>query len=189
MHLRFRSAFPIWAAALIAALECVGCGPPDANTQVNAELARTGKQRVDVYPLAGRVTIDGQPPAELMKGRMRVIVMLNDVSKPDAPPASRPFVECDPEGQFKFSSYGKADGLPAATYVVTIADLKYNKKEGYVGPDGFKNLYNDPEKNANIPEFKIDHKAPGKSDYDFDLKVGSKDAATAGPKALTTIPQ
>lgn len=190
MHLRFRSAFPIWAAAFVAALACVGCGPPNADTQVNAELARTGKQRIEVYPFAGRVTIDGQPPAaELMKGKRSVIVMLNDVSKPDAPPASRPFVECDPHGQFSFSTYGRGDGLPAATYVVTIANLKYKKRDGRVGPDGLKNLYNDPEKNANIPEFKIDHKAPGKSDYEFDLKVASKDEATPGPKALTKIPE
>ncbi|HUE15288.1 MAG TPA: hypothetical protein VMR25_14050, partial [Planctomycetaceae bacterium] len=55
------------------------------------------------------------------------------------------------------------------------------------GPDGFKNLYNDPEKNAKVPEFKIDQQAPGKSDYKFDLKLAGQQEAEPGPKALTTI--
>ncbi len=86
-----------------------------------------------------------------------------------------------------FSSYGIGDGVPPATYVVVFAVLTDKKKHGYVGPDELKNLYNDPEKNEKIPEFKIDHKAPGKTDYDFNLKVAGNENPTPGPKALTSI--
>ncbi len=83
-----------------------------------------------------------------------------NVSKPDEKPHRRPHVAAEPDGSFSFSSYGIGDGVPPATYVVVFAVLTDKKKHGYVGPDELKNLYNDPEKNEKIPEFKIDHKAP-----------------------------
>jgi hypothetical protein len=50
------------------------------------------------------------------------------------------------------------------------------------------NLYNDPEKNAQKPEFAIELEAPGKTDHHFDLTVaGQEPVEIAGPNAVTRI--
>ena len=175
------------AVAVTSELVCCGCGPSTAEQRVSAELHRTGKQRVAVYPLAGRVTIDGIPPSAIAKGRSKVLVMLNNVSNPDDPPEKRPFMEADPDGAFRFSTYGNGDGVPAGKYVFTFAQLNFRKKEGYVGPDGLKNLFNDPEKNVDKSDFTIEHKAPGRKNYVFDLRTLGEEEATPGPKALIKI--
>jgi hypothetical protein len=55
-------------------------------------------------------------------------------------------------------------------------------------PDELKNLYNDPDVNAQLPQFKVDVAEPGKTDYFFDLKVeGKEPAATPGKRAVTKI--
>jgi hypothetical protein len=188
MFAKCRPGFRLRAAvAVVAALACVGCGQQSAEQRVNAELERTGKAKVAVFPLAGRVTIDGQPPSAIEKRRSNVIVMLYDVSKPDDKPEGRPFMTVAPDGAFSFSTYVHGDGIPAATYVFAFALLSNKKKDGYIGPDGLKNLYNDPEKNADKPDFKIEHKAPGRTDYAFDLKTAGETEAAPGPKALTKI--
>ncbi len=103
-------------------------------------------------------------------------------------PWERAFVECNRDGRFAFNTYFDDDGVPPGRYVVTIAQLTYRKKRGYTGPDLLKNLYNDPEKNATVEQFKIEHKPPGRRDYSFDLRVaGEEPVATPGPKALTAI--
>lgn len=174
------------ALAILTAMGCVGC-QSRVEERVNSELKNSGQTKLEVYPLAGRVTIDGQPPGSLVKGRSRLLLVLYDVSKPDYRPDARPRVAVKPDGSFQFTTYGAGDGAPAATYVVVFALLADRKKEGLVGPDGLKNLYNDPEKNETIPEFKIGHKAPGKTDYHFDLKLAGNENPTPGPKALTSI--
>ena len=45
----------------------------------------------------------------------------------------------------------------------------------FVGPDGLKNLYNDPQKNRNEKEFVVEVQSPGKTDYEFALSVAGKD--------------
>jgi hypothetical protein len=179
--------FRLGTAALLAALVCMGCGTKSAEERVSDELKRSGKEKTAVYPLSGHVTIDGQPPSAVAKGRSKLIVSLYDVAKPDQAPGARPYMIVDPDGSFRFSTYGNGDGLPAANYVFTFAQLTYKKKDGYLGPDALKNLYNDPDKNATKPDFKIDHKSPGRTDYSFDLKTAGEETASAGPKAVTKI--
>ncbi len=111
--------------------------------------------------------------------------MLNDPEKLDVPPAKRRYVETTPSGDFSFSTYEPQDGIKPGKYVLTFAILKERGKFGMVGPDKLNNLYNDPDKNADIAEFKIDHKAPGKSDYSFNLELAGREAATPGPHSIT----
>ena len=61
--------------------------------------------------------------------------------------------------------------------------LKTNGR-GYVGPDQLKNLYNDPDTNGQNPDFRIEHKPPGKKDYHFDLAVAGKEPAQPGKFAM-----
>src|SRR6202034_1383170 len=54
--------------------------------------------------------------------------------------------------------------LPPGKFVMLFAQLGYNPRMGFFGPDGLKNLYNDPDVNSQKPEFLIDHQAPGRTD-------------------------
>jgi hypothetical protein len=158
-----------------------------ADEAVNAALAQTGKARLTVAPLAGRVTLDGLPP-RLEKSAAKILIMLNDPTNPSEPVHNRIYVPCFPDGRFEFRTYGDHDGAPPGKYVVTIARLKYVKRQGYIGPDGLNNLYDDPEVNQGRPEFIIEHRTPGKTDYVFDLKIaGEEPVQTPGPKALTEL--
>jgi hypothetical protein len=153
------------------------------NESLDAFLKQAGPNRPNVSPLAGKVTIDGQPPQ--FARPLRLVVMLNDPSNPVL--AKRLVRQCNDDGEFAFGTYQKQDGVPAGTYVVTFAVLKLTP-QGFVGPDQLKNLYNDPDKNALVPEFKIVHQPPGKTDYLFDLKVADQTPVEPpGPNALTEL--
>ena len=152
-------------------------------------LQQTGQPKVDVFPLVGRVTIDGQPPE--IERREAVIVMLFDATKHDLKLSQRPrSSECDDAtGKFAFSIYELNDGVKPGIYVIVIAKLALSRLRRYLGPDQLHNLYNDPDKNAQIAEFCIEHKAPGKTDYEFRLTVaGVEPVENPGPHAVTAIP-
>jgi hypothetical protein len=162
-----------------------GCGSnsgPTAEQALQAQLKQANTQRQAVFPLAGRVTIDGKPPGS---DTNVVILMLNDIAHPEVPLKNRPYTSCEPSGNFSFSTYLGGDGIAPGRYVATFAQLTEGKA-GPLGPDQLKNLYNDPDKNKDVPEFRIDHKEPGRKDYAFDLKLAGKDAvASPGKFALT----
>jgi hypothetical protein len=171
--------------AAFALLLVAGCSGKPADQALDKALAASGQQRSTVYPLAGTVTVDGLPP-ELKPGE-RIVVMLNDAAKPDAPLNTRPYALVGDAGAFTFRTYAEADGINPGTYIVIVAKLMKTRK-GLVAPDGFHNLYNDPEKNQKEhPNFKIEHQAPGKTDYAFDLQIAGRDEAPAGPRALTHV--
>jgi len=159
-----------------------GCKRGD-NQSVDAFLKQVGPNRPAVYPLAGKVTVDGQAPQ--FARPLRLVVMLNDPSKPGFAPR---FVrQCNDEGDFAFGTYAKQDGVPAGVYVVTFAVFKVTP-QGLIGPDQLKNLFNDPDKNALLPDFKFVQGAPGKADYLFDLKVADQTPVEIpGPNARTDL--
>jgi hypothetical protein len=161
-----------------------GCwGSPSANKRLNTALQQSGVAREDVFPFAGNVTIDGQPPS----ADSALVVMLNDQSKADAPAGSGLWTECGSEGKFSFTTYTRDDGVPGPkTYVVTFAQLR-RAKEFRVGPDQLENRYNDPDKNAKNPEFTIVHKARGKTDYAFNLNVTGEPPGSLGPRSFTQL--
>jgi hypothetical protein len=168
--------------SLAAACWAGGCRRAE-NESLDAYLKQAGPNRRDVYPLAGKVTIDGQPPQ--FARPLRLVVMLNDPSNPNL--AKRSIRQCNDDGEFAFGTYRKQDGVPAGTYTVTFAVLKLTP-QGFVGPDQLTNLYNDPDKNALVPEFKIVHQPPGKTDCEFDLKLaGQTPVEPPGPNALTEL--
>lgn len=150
----------------------IGCGGgPNAEQALDLHLKQDKIQRQNVFPLAGHVTIDGHPPGS---DTNVIVVVLNDAKTQQVPAGKRPRAICSPAGEFAFTSYLANDGMAAGDYVVTFAMLA-DTKRGLFGPDQLKNLYNDPDKNKTIPEFHIDHKAPGRKDYAFDLKLAGKE--------------
>jgi hypothetical protein len=136
-----------------------------------------------VYPLGGRVTIDGRSPGD----RGRVILVLKDLAA-RYPTKGGAFAICGADGRFECSYFRADDGCPPGKYVAAIAKLQLVGANQYRGPDQLNNLYNDPEKNVHDPRFVIDHRAPGKTDYHFDLKlVGIAPVMKPGPRAITAF--
>jgi hypothetical protein len=182
-----------WSAweggVLLLALTVAGCTRTQSADQALAKAyAATGGQREEVAKVAGTVTIDGQPPGD--SGPMRTIIILYDPHKPDASRKAPLYAVCDEDGHFEFTTYGKGDGVPAGSYVVLFAQLRMTTwgEMGYNPPDGFKNEYNDPDKNEKVPEFKIDVALPGNTDHHFDLKIAGKElTASPGPHSITML--
>jgi hypothetical protein len=163
----------------------VGCSGGSANQALEKSLATSGFKHEDVCPLAGKITVDGLPP-QVANGE-KIVVALNDPSKPTKGGLSGSYTIVGKDGEFAFKTYAEGDGVKPGTYILTFAKLKAQKKKGLVGPDEFHNLYNDAERNAKEhPELKIDHKA-AKTDYSFDLKIAGVQPQEPGPGALTHI--
>jgi hypothetical protein len=151
--------------------------------------------RVPVAKVAGRVSIDGQPPA----ANLRLFVVLSNPERPDKPgEAPRLFALCDDQGNFAFTTYFTGDGVPCGKYVADFVELHRQKapprarssrpERIFIEPDELKNLYNDPEKNKNDQTLVLDVQSPGRTDYEFDLWVAGKDpVAKPGPHAVTWI--
>jgi hypothetical protein len=146
---------------------------PNAEERLEQALKNAGAKRVAVFPLAGTVTVDGQPPS----GASVVLVMLSDPNKPDTPRTRRRFARCDSDGTFAFTTYMRGDGVETGDYVVTFVQIKTTRALKYAGPDEFGNLYSDPRKS----EFKIEHRQPGRKDLEFDLQIAGRVPVEAAP--------
>jgi hypothetical protein len=124
------------------------------------------------------------------------LVILNDPQHP-LEAGKNPALHggCDAEGHFAFSTYTAHDGVKTGSYIVTFVQLHElsgrlgrKRNSGFGPPDELKNLYNDPDKNAAIPEFKVEIKKPGITDAHFNLVVeGKEPVATPGPHAVTLL--
>jgi hypothetical protein len=172
--------------AALAGFVTAGCGS-SADDALNQTLKDAGKTKDAVYPFAGKVTIDGDPP-KLERG-YRLVLVLNDPEKLDTPTIQKLHVEADENGEFKFTTYGQNDGIKPGKYIVTFGVFKNQRIVGLVPPDQLHNLYTDPDENAkNSPEFVIDHKAPGNKEYKFNLVVmGKEPVAQPGSHALNGV--
>jgi hypothetical protein len=176
-----------WYAGPLAVLLIAGCTHRQSAEQaLDTALVQAGTSKDAVYPLGGTVTIDGSPP-QLEKRNDELVVMLNDPAHPEVPLTQRTYIATGADGSFQFGTYRPGDGVKPGKYVLTFALLKHRGKFGVVGPDRLNNLYNDPDKNAKVEEFTIDHQAPGKSDYTFQLSIAGKDPGTPGPHSMINI--
>ena len=166
------------AATLIFILS-FGCeGRQSTTERVEKAYKSAGMHPRAVYSLGGKITIDGQPPVA-KSGRSRFVAIAYDAAKPDANANSNARAFVQPDGSFELPA------LPPGKYVMLFAQLDHDSRLGFFGRDGLENLYNDPEANAKKPDFVIDHQAPGKKDYTFNLSVaGETPPAAAGPKAF-----
>jgi hypothetical protein len=176
------------------ALVVEGCGRPSADQALEQAFRdNPTAQRVEIVKFEGTVAVDGQPP---VKPGTQLFIILNDPKTPQDPTKRPKLVGgCDDEGKFFFSTYGARDGVEAGTYVVTFVQLHhpqslFNRRAGSVfeQPDELQNLYNDPDKNAAVPEFRVEIQPPGRNDWRFDLAVAGKDSnPTPGPHAITRL--
>jgi hypothetical protein len=167
-----------WTCALaICAFVTAGCGRKiDRLEQAYQE---TGLTKTPVAQVAGLVTVDGAAPAPF------TVVMLWDPKQPEAGVLRS---ICDSDGSFTFTSYESGDGVPPGTYVVLFAQFNVGRPLGtFDPPDLLNNLYNDPDRNASKPEFRITVESPGRTDYRFNLTVAGEPPGTPGPHAVTEL--
>ncbi len=88
-------------AGCVAALGLVGCG-------------RGTGESVKVYPVTGKVTVDGKPaPA--------ADIVLHPVAVAQPAVSVRPRARVDADGSFALTSFETKDGAPAGEYKVTVA--------------------------------------------------------------------
>jgi hypothetical protein len=184
--------------SLVAASVFSGCtGSSHGAREDELTQAAKGAKQMPAAKLAGHVSIDGQPP----EAGAKLFVILNDPAHLQLPKEGpKYYTSCDPDGNFAFTTYLKGDGAPVGKYVVTFAQFHLPKSSGprsvgrmlsreYVGPDGLKNLYSDPDKNKNEKEFNIEVAEPGKSDYEFNLSIVGKDGVNPGQYAVRRLSQ
>ena len=182
---------------LVTASTFSGCPASSSATREDEKAqAVKGAAQKPAAKVGGHVSIDGQPPEK----DTNLFVILNDPDHPAIPKGGPERVAmCDAEGNFEFTTYTRGDGVPLGKYIVTFVQLHLPSAAGrhpmgrgtftreYLGPDGLKNLYNDPEKNKAEKDFNIEVASPGKSDYEFNLSVAGKNPATAGQYAVTHL--
>ncbi len=183
-----------WTICFAIALIAAGCGRPSAEKSLQQAFRDNPKaQRVELVKFEGTVTVDGQPPG---KPDTQLFVILNDPQHPEDPAKIPKLIGgCDDAGHFAFGTYTAHDGVEAGSYVVTFVQLHHPKgifghrtQSLFKQPDELKNLYNDPDKNAKDPQFKVELTPPGKTDWNFNLDVAGKDPVTTpGPHAMTKL--
>ena len=182
---------------LVAASALCGCNQASGPRIDQIEQAAKLPNKVPVARFAGHVSVDGQPPSQ---ENGTLFVILNDPQH--LVKGGKCTTNCDAEGNFSFTTYVSGDGAPTGKYVVSFVQLpvdsagaRHGRRMGtpsmtreYVGADGLKNLYSDPEKNKDNPKFAIEIAEPGRADYDFNLEVAGKDPVkTPGPFAATRL--
>jgi hypothetical protein len=173
-------------AALVIGLLAIGCGGEKTDPREKQLLKELGEAPKTLANVAGRVTVDGQAPAFGPENPVQVILYeLNNPPTPAKPPL---YALCSEDGSFQFMARAREPGAPEGSYVILFAALKHARIGSYKEPDALKNLYNDPDKNQEDPNFKIDLKAPGKTNYEFDLKLADRTkVVTPGPHAITQL--
>jgi len=167
-----------WSLLLVLAAAS-GCSSRQSPEQrIKIALEQAGMTATPLYPIAGTVSIDGQPPT-FDSPKKHLIITLYDPQKPDK---KHLHVVARADGTFRFTE----DGVGPGHYVLAFAVLRRKGPGNFIGPDAMNNLYNDPDMNATkFPEFVLDHQAPGKKDYLFNLEVAGKDPITSpGPHAV-----
>jgi hypothetical protein len=167
----------IVAACISAA--AVGCDHRQSTAErLEQAYQDSGLKPVASYPLAGKVMVDNLPPVQSPESRL--VVVAYNTARSNVPARQNPFVFITHDGSFEFKE------LPPGKYVMLFAQLGYAERmRGFYGSDALHNLYNDPDVNGKKPQFVIEHQAPGKTDYEFNLTVaGETPPAAPGPRAL-----
>jgi hypothetical protein len=123
------------ALAALAALALASCGKPDFHK---------------VYPVKGKILVDGLPAAECL-------IYLNRTFDDDHPRRVTPYALTDADGEFQITSYVKGDGAPEGEYVVTVEWRERSGllKNNFEGIDRLGGAYAKAEGNKARPGFVI----------------------------------
>lgn len=158
---------------LMLSLFVLGCGPSREQQMLDTYYP----DRQPVYPVAGVITVDGQPGKVLL---MRLVP--TDAS---APSPTDPVTFSDEQGTFAFSTYLEGDGVEAGSYKLLVEQLVNRGSQGreaWGGPDGLKNLFN----HLDSPAQQIDV-SKGQKNLKIDLVVTGKTARKEPSYGVTTM--
>ncbi len=109
---------------LAVALTCVGL------IVFAAGCSKGGRKQV--YPVRGRVLVQGQPVAGA------IVTFHPPAAAPDDP---RPSAQTDEQGYFTLGSYGKDDGAPAGDYAVSVTCFRsFAAKNASEGDESTRNV-------------------------------------------------
>ncbi len=169
------------AGCLFLAVFLAGCvGRESAERQVERRRKEYNERAENHAKFAGTVTVDNQTPA--VDPRHALLLMLYDPKQPATEARPPRYAVVQNDGTFKFGQ----GGVPPGSYVALFAELQRGRPGSFRGPDLLKNLYNDPDKNQNVENFKVEIPASGKTQT-FNLEVAGKDAVT--PRGAHSIAQ
>jgi hypothetical protein len=105
-----------------------------------------GRNLHKVYPVKGRILVNGQPANECQ-------IVLNRTS--DIPNPVTPQALTDANGEFEITSYFANDGAPEGEYIATITWRERSgvTKQDFDGPDRLGGAYAKVEKTKGLPGF------------------------------------
>ena len=103
-----------------------------------------------VYPVKGKVLVDGKPAPDCM-------VHLNRTFDDTSDRKVAPYAVTDEKGEFQISSYVTGDGAPEGEYVITIEWRERSGllKNNFDGPDRLDGAYANKEQNKSKSGFVI----------------------------------
>jgi hypothetical protein len=109
-----------------------------------------GKDFHKVYPVKGKVTVNGKPAFECL-------VYLNRTFNDDHPRRVTPYALTDEKGEFQITSYYTGDGAPEGEYIVTA---EWRERSGimnnnFEGIDRLGGDYAKTDKTRGLPGFVI----------------------------------
>lgn len=130
------------------------CGLILAASMVFLASCGTSNSRA-VYPVRGKVTVNGKPVADCM-------IYLNNVKDDKDPNRVMPTGFSDENGDFIISSYGTNDGAPNGEYVITVEwkERVGAFKNNFEG-DQLDGAYKSSENTKSMPNFVV--KVQGKA--------------------------
>jgi hypothetical protein len=126
-------------------------GLPLAVASAVLVLAGCGKSEFHkVYPVTGKILVDGLPAAEC-------IIYLNRTFDDDHPRRVSPYAVTEANGEFQITSYITNDGAPEGEYVVTIEWRERSGllKNNFEGIDRLDGVYAKVGTNKALPGFVI----------------------------------
>lgn len=106
-----------------------------------------------VYPVSGIVTVDGQPPGEVIQIGVHYSQGL------DAADPSTSSGLTNKDGTFALNTYTQGDGVPIGEYTLTFTWKTFNQMSmSYTGEDKLNGRYDDVE--SSEVKFKVDGSGP-----------------------------
>lgn len=171
-----------FAAVICFAFFAAGCGDSQSAEKRSEMAAKEFNIAPSNHvPFSGRVTVDGRAP-DVPLGQSLLVILYDPKNPSDGGAIPKLMAVCKEDGSFQFP-----DGAEPGSYVVLFAELRRSIRH-LRGKDGLKNLYNDPDKNKDRPEFNVELTPPGKTDYAVNLEVFGKDPVkTPGSHAIIGI--
>ncbi|MCA9092961.1 MAG: hypothetical protein KDA68_05715 [Planctomycetaceae bacterium] len=151
----------IYRLLFVIPLLFVGCGSGDSGPDNVVKKV--------TKPASGKFTIDGVPPGQAgTEGtdnppHYNILLKLYPKGRAVTKDDLFPTAKVDPTtGKYEFATYNAGDGIPAGDYIITFESLNQAPIGRYLmGPDRFKNNFNNPVSQDPKYSVKVDEASKG----------------------------